>query len=139
VTSTDAAAAADTGKPRIAPGRAALLTHVVRPEDSATAWGNDLPVLATPVLLWLSEIAAMQAVDGAVAPGWMTVGTHHDSAHEAPTAVGATITVRATLTGVEGRTLHFDVEAHAGERRILSGRHRRGLVRTSSFRERYGL
>ena len=45
--------------------------RLVRPvEDShlATAWENDLPVLSTPILLWWAELAAMDAVAGAIQP-----------------------------------------------------------------------
>ena len=36
------------------------LTYKVSAGDLATAWRNDVPVLATPLLLWLSELAAMR-------------------------------------------------------------------------------
>lgn len=144
MTATDRAAATDTpptsdDSPRPRVGSTAALTHRVRAEDGASRWGNDLPVLATPVLLWLSEIAAMRAVDDQVPEGWITLGAHHDSAHEAPTPIGEEITVRATLVEAGARTLVFDVEAHDGRRRVLSGRHTRGLVRTARFHSKYGL
>jgi fluoroacetyl-CoA thioesterase len=126
-------------RPQLAPGSSAVLTHQVRAEDSATAWGNELDVLATPVLLWLSEIAAMQAVSGDVPSGWMTLGARHDSTHAAPTGIGETVTVRATLASVDGRNLVFDVEARDSRGTILHGRHHRGLVRTTAFRAKHGI
>jgi fluoroacetyl-CoA thioesterase len=69
-------------------GRAAQLDYTVTAEDAAGRWGNDVPVLATPVLLWISEITAMKAVADAISLPWMTVGLAHQSSHLAPTPVG---------------------------------------------------
>ena len=49
-------------------GRSATITHVVKEADTAANWGNELPVLATPVLLWLSEIAAMEVIGSGLSP-----------------------------------------------------------------------
>ncbi|MFF4173279.1 thioesterase family protein [Streptomyces sp. NPDC001744] len=114
-------------------GTVARITHTVTDEDAATRWGNDLPVLATPVLLWLSEIAAMKVVEQAVGEGDMTVGLAHDSGHLAPTPVGDEVTVSATLTRVDGRELVFDVEARDSEAVVLRGRHTRALIDRKRF------
>ncbi|MER6693767.1 hypothetical protein ABT329_33035, partial [Streptomyces minutiscleroticus] len=55
-------------------GRSATRRHVVGPRDLATAWDNDVEVLATPVLLWLSEVTAMDVLGDHLTEGWMTVG-----------------------------------------------------------------
>lgn len=117
-------------------GGSATVVHRVGDGDAATNWGNDLPVLATPVLLWLSEIAAMRVLDPAVTDQDMTVGLAHDSAHLAPTPVGEEVTVSATLTGVEGRKLVFDVEARDSVATVLSGRHTRAVINRARFTER---
>ncbi|NYV73741.1 thioesterase family protein, partial [Streptomyces sp. UH6] len=114
-------------------GSTARVTHRVTDEDSATRWGNDLPVLATPVLLWLTEIAAMKVVEPAVGAGDMTVGLAHDSAHLAPTPVGEEVTLSATLTAVDGRKLVFEVEARDAEAVVLRGRHTRALIDRERF------
>ncbi|MGV9673974.1 thioesterase family protein [Nocardia sp. NPDC003482] len=119
--------------PTFVPGATATITHRVRPEDAADAWGNDLPVLSTPVLLWLSEIAAMKAVEDAIPGDFMTVGSAHDSSHLAPTLTGEEVTVRATLVEAGERSLLFEVEASDPRATILSGRHRRGVVPREKF------
>jgi len=63
----------------------AMHEHRVSADDTAQHWGNDLPVLATPVLLWLGEVTAMRALADYLNDGEMTVGLAHDSAHLAPT------------------------------------------------------
>ncbi|KUH39599.1 MULTISPECIES: thioesterase family protein [Streptomyces] len=117
-------------------GRSADVVHRVTDKDAATNWGNDLPVLATPVLLWLSEIASMKVIDPAVTDQDMTVGLAHDSAHLAPTPVGEEVTVSATLTGVEGRKLVFDVVARDAAATVLSGRHTRAVINRARFTEK---
>jgi fluoroacetyl-CoA thioesterase len=111
----------------------AAVTHRVRREDSAQAWGNDLPVLATPVLLWLSEIATMKAIEDGLPDGFMTVGAAHDNAHLATTLTGEEAMIRATLTSATGRSLLLEVEASGTRGPIPAGRHRRGLVRNPGF------
>ncbi|KZM71637.1 thioesterase family protein [Nocardia terpenica] len=110
--------------------------HTVTEKDTAMRWGNDLPVLSTPVLLWLSELAAMRAVEPYVVPGWMTVGIAHDSSHLAPSVEGNTISINATLVDVDGSRLRFDVSAEDGETVILAGSHTRGVINSERFRQR---
>lgn len=117
-------------------GSSATRHHVVGPRDSATAWDNDLDVLATPVLLWLSEVTAMDVLREEVTTPWMTVGLTHDSAHVAPTPVGEEITVTATLTGVDGKVLTFEVEARDSRAVILRGVHGRAVVHREAFEKK---
>lgn len=117
-------------------GTSASLTHTVTTEDSAKNWGNDLDVLSTPVLLWLSEIAAMKVTESAVSAPAMTVGLAHDSAHLAPTPTGATVTITATLTEVDGNKLVFAVEGRDSHSTILRGVHSRAVVNRDRFVEK---
>ncbi|USQ85637.1 hypothetical protein NFX46_18840 [Streptomyces phaeoluteigriseus] len=114
-------------------GSSATRHHVVGPRDSATAWDNDVDVLATPVLLWLGEVTAMDVLRDEVTAPWMTVGLNHDSAHVAPTPVGEEITITATLTGVDGKVLTFEVEARDSRAVILRGVHGRAVVHRGAF------
>ncbi|MDT0433328.1 MULTISPECIES: thioesterase family protein [Streptomyces] len=117
-------------------GRSATLTHTVSPTDSARNWGNDIDVLATPVLLWLSEIAAMKVIGEAVTHPSMTVGLRHDSQHLAPTPTGDTVVLTAELTEVAGRRLVFEVTGRDSETTVLRGRHERAVIDQPAFLER---
>ena len=117
-------------------GATATITHLVGPADSATAWGNDIDVLATPVLLWLTEIAAMKAIANDINSERMTVGSAHATTHLAPTPTGETVTVTATLIAVTDRLLTFEVTAEDARGPILRGEHTRGLVDTARFRSK---
>lgn len=117
-------------------GRSAQTDHVVTEEDSAARWGNELEVLATPVLLWLAEITAMKAVDGAVPETEMTVGFAHDVRHLAPTLIGDTVRITARLVEADGRKLIFEVSAADSSATVLAGRHTRAIVNRVAFSAR---
>ncbi|WP_052424048.1 thioesterase family protein [Nonomuraea candida] len=107
--------------------------HEVTAQDSAQRWGNDVPVLATPVLLWLGEITAMRAVERYLEEDEMTVGVSHDSRHLAPTPVGRTVVLQAALRERRGGTLVFDVHGHDGVEEVLRGTHTRAVVDRGRF------
>jgi predicted thioesterase len=117
-------------------GLSAQTEHVVTEADSAARWGNELEVLATPVLLWLAEITAMKAVDGAVPDTEMTVGFAHDVRHLAPTPIGDVVRITATLVEVDGRKLVFEVSAADSSATVLAGRHTRAIVNRTAFTAR---
>ncbi|HEX8745068.1 MAG TPA: hotdog domain-containing protein [Thermoleophilaceae bacterium] len=117
-------------------GSAATLVHRVREQDLATAFANDLPVLATPVLLWLAEVAAMRAVEGDLEPGTMTVGAAHRARHLAATPRGLTVTIGARLVDVDGARLRFEVAGRDEADEVLAGEHDRFLVEAGRFRRR---
>jgi fluoroacetyl-CoA thioesterase len=109
------------------------LNYNVGERDLATAWRNDVPVLATPILLWLAELACMRAIADTLPEGDMTVGLSHDSAHLAPTPEGWSVQVSASLTQIDGRKLVFAVEASDGRDTVLKGTHIRAIVNRERF------
>jgi fluoroacetyl-CoA thioesterase len=93
-------------------GLVGSITHVVTDGDTALSVGSgDLPVLATPRLLALAEAATLRALAGVIAEGETSVGTRVQLEHVAPTAVGASVEVTATVVHVDGRLVRFDVAA----------------------------
>ncbi len=115
------------------PGLSALLTHHVVESDLATHWQNAIPVLATPVLLWLSEIACMKVIEEHMDEDQMSVGVGHNSEHLAPTPIHFTVTVQATLKDIQGNRLVFGVEGHDSRDLIFKGIHVRQIVDKKRF------
>jgi predicted thioesterase/MFS family permease len=110
-------------------GTTAEYRHVIRPQDLAVSWENDLPVLATPVLLWLAERASMQILDRALADGEMSVGyAHHEARHLAVTPLGWEITMTATLESIDSSRASFRVVGHDGHDVVYQGIHVRAVV-----------
>lgn len=91
-------------------------------------------VLATGFFVGLLEWACIQAINPYLDwPAEQTVGTHIDVSHLAATPPGLTVTVKVKLTGIEGRRLLFDVEAHDGVDLIGKGRHERFIIDRARF------
>ena len=107
--------------------------HRVAEQDTARHWRNDLPVLATPVLLWLSEVTAMAALADYLEDDEMTVGLSHDSSHLAATPVGWQVSLTARLVERRGNKLIFEVSAYDATHEVLRGTHTRALVSRSNF------
>ena len=117
-------------------GMKAALTHTVKSSDLASSWQNDMPVLATPILLWLAEITCMRAVESTLERGEMTLGCQHQISHLAPTPEGWIVTFTAELVAVDGKMLTFDIAAQDGADRVLSGQHTRAVVSRDRFIDR---
>ncbi|MBM2837293.1 MAG: uncharacterized protein HW409_1482 [candidate division NC10 bacterium] len=69
-------------------------------------------------------------------PGLGTVGALVTAKHLAPTPVGMTVRVRATLREMDGRRLLFDLEARDDKEKIAEGQNERIVVSLAKFRER---
>jgi fluoroacetyl-CoA thioesterase len=118
---------------RLSNGLKGLLTHEVVESDLATNWRNAVPVLATPILLWLAELACIRAIEGALEPGQMSLGYGHDIRHLAATPCRWIVHVSGELIEVTPKMLTFEVSAHDGRETVLTGRHTRAIVDRERF------
>lgn len=119
------------------PGLSGTVHATVTHADTARALGSgDLEVLGTPRLVALLEHAAMVALDGHLDEGTTSVGVALDIEHLAPTPVGGTVRAGATLMYIDGRTLHFTVQALDDRGEVARGEHRRALVDRDRFLQR---
>jgi fluoroacetyl-CoA thioesterase len=91
-------------------------------------------VFATGFLVGFVEWTCIQAVNPHLDwPTEMTLGTHVDLSHTAPTPPGMDVTARVTLTHVEGRKLTFDVEVRDDAEVIGTGKHERFVIEAGKF------
>src|SRR6516165_7487587 len=110
---------------------------VVGPEHTAPFVGSGrIAVLATPVMINLIEAAALNAVEHLLPAGHQSLGTHLNVSHIAATPVGLRVIATATVLGVEGRAITFEVEARDEVELIGGGTHQRVAVSISRFDER---
>lgn len=114
-------------------GLTGQIVYRVGLRDLASAWANEFPVLATPVLLWIAELACMRAVEGRLAENEITLGLTHKSSHVGASLLNADVEVRAILTEIDHRNLEFQIEATDQGRVVLKGSH----VRARVIRERF--
>lgn len=114
-------------------------TFTVNENITAKMMGSgDMPVLATPAMVAMMENTAMNAVAELLDDGETTVGSMINTTHVRPSAIGAEITVTATLVAVDGRKLTFDVMAKDGENMIGEGEHVRFVVDKERFLKKLG-
>ena len=107
---------------------------IVTPDNTAQAAGSGLvPVFATPWMVALMENAAVQAVQGALAPDEGTVGTCLDVTHDAATPIGMKVWAEVEVTAVEGRKLTFAVCAFDEAGKIGGGVHERFVIKPDKF------
>ncbi len=116
------------------PGLTGRVTVRVDEDRTARRLGSgDVDVLGTPAVLALAEAAACAAVAGRLPEGRTSVGTWVELEHLAPSAPGAAVTAAATLTGVAGATLEFELEVADEGGVVARGRHRRAVVERARF------
>jgi predicted thioesterase len=123
--------------PTIPVGLEHTLAVPVTRDLSADALGNPgVRAYATPMLVLGVEQAAVAAITPYLDDGFISLGTHVDLRHLAPTPVGSDARIRVRLEAVEGRRLRFSVVAEDGIERIAVGDHERYLARTADFLDR---
>jgi len=115
----------------------AVVTFTVTDDDTAVAMGSgSLPVLGTPRLLAWCEAATCAAIAPLLGSGETSVGTRVALEHLAPSAVGATLVVTATVVHVDGRLVRFSVAARQDGKLVGSGEVTRVVVGAEKFKSR---
>ncbi len=118
----------------IALGLSATIEHLVGEQSTARSMvSGTVEVLGTPELVRLMEAAAVTALEGHLPTGFTTVGTCISVHHTAPTPIGLTVQVTATVSEVEGRRVKFEVMAHDDVEQVGHGTHERVLVDMERF------
>ena len=98
-----------------------------------TVGSGSLKDFATPTMIALMEKASCKALEGFLEEGSTTVGTLVNVEHLSATPVGMKVTVKSTVTAVEGRKVCFDVEAFDEVGVIGRGTHERFVVFAEKF------
>jgi fluoroacetyl-CoA thioesterase len=118
----------------IAPGLSGTIEHLVGEQSTARSMvSGTVEVLGTPELVRLMEAAAVAALEGHLPAGSTTVGTSIAVQHTAPTPIGLTVRVTATVSEVEGRRVRFEIVAHDDVEQVGHGTHERVLVDKERF------
>jgi fluoroacetyl-CoA thioesterase len=115
-------------------GASATRDWTVGPAVTVAAHGTvDLPVLATPHLIFMLEDTCVFAAAPFLEEGATTVGTSVHVDHLATARVGELVTSLAELVSVRGRRLVFRIEARRGTTPIARGLHERAVVDKKEF------
>jgi len=91
------------------------------------------PVLSTPAMIGMMEIAAAQAVQADLPAGAITVGTRIEVDHLKAVPEGTSVQATARLVEHKGRFMVFEVKASASDHLIGRGRVYRAIVEPAKF------
>jgi predicted thioesterase len=115
-------------------GASASQSVMVTRELTVAHFHPDMPeVYGTPLMIYLMEVTAADAIRKYLPEGWVSVGVVVNVKHLAATPVGLTVTARAEVINVEAHTVTFAVEAHDGIEKIGEGLHVRAPVHLERF------
>ncbi len=118
-------------------GATATQELIVTEEMTVAHFHAAMPaVYGTPIMILHMENTAGSAISDYLPECWVSVGTVVNVRHLAATPVGAKVTVKATVTGIEGNSVTFDVEAHDSTDKIGDGIHTRAAVDVERFLKR---
>ena len=90
-------------------------------------------IFATPDLVLLLELTAIEALAPYLPETQSTVGTRVDVAHTAATVLGQTVTCTATVIEIDRRRVLFEITANDGVDDIVAGTHERFVVDLDKF------
>ncbi len=93
-------------------------------------------VFSTPAMVNLMEHAAREALRPFLEPGEESVGAQVRVEHLAATPLHAAVHAEATVTGIDGRLIDFEITAHDGRDTIGRGTHRRAVIGLDKFAQR---
>ncbi len=82
------------------------------------------------------ENTAYNLVGDYLEEGQSTVGARIEVRHLAPTPVGMEVRIQAELTAIEGRRLHFHIEAWDDAEQVGEGEHERFIIDWDRFMRR---
>ena len=119
---------------RLSPGLRGEASLVVQEEHTAPRVGSGaVRVLATPLMINLFEAAALAAIESLLPAGHQSLGTVLNVRHIAATPVGMRVVASAIVEKVDGRTVHFRLEARDERDLIGDGTHERVVVNVAKF------
>jgi len=119
-------------KDGLVPGLAHVQTYITTQEMRAKQLSAD--VFSTPAMIGLMEGTCVRLMAPFLDENEQTVGIHVDVRHMAPTKIGQSVTVTATLLEVKNQKMKLAVSAVNDQGvKIGEGTHRRALINTTQF------
>ena len=110
--------------------------YTVTEEYTAKHISNEIPVLATPAMIFFMEKTSMKCAQQHLPEPYTTVGISVNVRHLNPVPLGGTVKVISRLLSVEGRKLVFEVKAYYRDVLVGEGVHERFIVNKEKFAEK---
>ena len=119
---------------RLDVGAVGRFSALVDREHLASTMGNPgVNVLATPVLTWLFEGAASDALFPVMSEDEISVGTEICVRHLKPTPIGMRIQATVTLKEIRGRRFYFTAEVYDEVEKVAEGHIERAIIEKARF------
>jgi fluoroacetyl-CoA thioesterase len=123
-------------KQSLVAGLSTTRTFTVDRERTIDFMGEAARVYATPMLVRDIEIACRDFLLDHLDHGENSVGTRVELDHIAPTLLGMTVRIEASVAEVKGRAVTFEVTGSDGIDTICRGRHTRFVVDVKQTEQR---
>lgn len=121
----------------IQPGMTLELSFLVEEKHSAAHIGSgSLRVLSTPMMIGWMENTAHRLLAAHLPTGATSVGSIVNIRHLAPTPVGGTVKVLATVLSVDGLKVDFSVNVWDTVEKVGEGTHQRVVIDEARFLKR---
>ena len=115
-------------------GLKGIAQTMVNEENSAERFAKPMPpAFATPMLVSLMDLAAINAVKKILPEGYISVATKISITHLAATPLGMTVTADATLIDIFQNQLSFQVDAFDEVEKIGEGTVERYIIDLDKF------
>ncbi|OGD17474.1 hypothetical protein A2V47_03075 [Candidatus Atribacteria bacterium RBG_19FT_COMBO_35_14] len=118
-------------------GLKGIAQMMVNEENSAERFAKPMPpAFATPMLVSLMDLAAINAVKKNLPGGYISVATKISITHLAATPLGMTVTADATLIDIFQNRLTFQVDAFDEVEKIGEGTVERYIIDGGKFTQK---
>ena len=118
-------------------GLKGIAQMTVNEENSAERFAKPMPpAFATPMLVSLLDLAAINAVKKNLPEGYISVATKISITHLAATPLGMTVTADATLIDIFQSRLTFQVDAFDEVEKIGEGTVERYIIDVGKFTQK---
>lgn len=110
-------------------GQNAMATRVIQHEDAADNYSNDFKnLLATPRLIHWAIDASIKAIDPYLPEEYASIGLSINFVHTAPSSLGMTVTVHASIIAITDRDVTLSIKAWDEQGEIGHGLLKRSIV-----------
>ena len=113
----------------LAVGQNAIARRVVQHSDASDNYSNAFKnLLATPRLIHWGIDASIEAIDPYLPDEYASIGLSVNFVHTAPTSLGMTVTVHASIIAITDHDVTLSVKAWDEHGEIGHGTHKRSIV-----------
>lgn len=110
-------------------GQNAIARRVVQQSDCADNYENDFKgLLSTPRLIHWALDASIETIDPYLPDDYASISLGINFVHTAPTALGMTVTVHASIIAITEHDVTLDIKAWDEQGVVGHGTHKRAIV-----------